>query len=231
MIESFDRIVIRVPNLAAACDEYATLLGVRPVTVDGEMRAWLALSNTVLELVEGSSQDAAISSLVLVSADTEAGDTQLDNDLGLDLSVCNGHETAAFRDNYSQGCLPTTGVDHLVLRSVDADRCIALFNGRLGIRLALDQDVPEWGGRMLFFRAGKLTLEVIASHTVEPDAVDTFWGLTFHLPDIEARAAQLQDLGVALSEVRDGRKPGTRVATVHSHCLGLPTLLLQPAPR
>jgi catechol 2,3-dioxygenase-like lactoylglutathione lyase family enzyme len=231
MIESFDRIVIRVPDLAAACDEYATLLGVRPVVFGSDKRAWLALSNTVLELAEGFCEKAAIESLVLVSAGSGVGDVPLDNDLGLDLRVGDGSETAAFRDDCPQGCVLNTGVDHLVLRSVDADRCISLFNGRLGIRLALDQDVPEWGGRMLFFRAGKLTLEVIASHKVEPGAVDAFWGLTLHLPDIEARAAELHDLGVELSEVREGRKPGTRVATVHSHCLGLPTLLLQPAPR
>ncbi|MEP1471214.1 MAG: VOC family protein [Halieaceae bacterium] len=231
MIESFDRIVIRVPDLAAACEEYATLLGSRPLLLDGDKRAWLALSNTVLEFAEGPVASATIVSLALVSAGSDVADAALDNDLGLDLRVGDGRYTAAFRDDCPQGCLPDTGVDHLVLRSVDADRCISLFNGRLGIRLALDQDVPEWGGRMLFFRTGKLTLEVIASHTVEPGAVDAFWGLTFHLPDIEVRAAQLRDLGVELSDVRDGRKPGTRVATVHSHCLGLPTLLLQPAPR
>ncbi len=43
-------------------------------------------------------------------------------------------------------------------------------------------------------------------------------------------AARLRAAGVSLSELRKGRKPGTRVATVKSHCLGLPTLLLEPAP-
>ena len=32
---------------------------------------------------------------------------------------------------------------------------------------------------------------------------------------------------VAVSEVREGRKPGTRVCTVKSHCLDVPTLLVQ----
>jgi catechol 2,3-dioxygenase-like lactoylglutathione lyase family enzyme len=131
--------------------------------------------------------------------------------------------------SHPQASLTNIAVDHLVLRAVDADRCIALFNGELGIRLALDQDVPEWGGRMLFFRAGKLTLEVIANQAADSAEANTFWGMTFQVPDIDAMAAKLAAAGVELSAVRKGRKPGTRVATVHSHCLGLPTLLLQPA--
>ena len=51
---------------------------------------------------------------------------------------------------------------------VACDDYAALFNGELGIRLALDQDVPQWGGRMLFFRTGKLTLEVIANQSADP---------------------------------------------------------------
>lgn len=113
---------------------------------------------------------------------------------------------------------------------VACDDYAALFNGELGIRLALDQDVPQWGGRMLFFRAGKLTLEVIANQAADSAEANTFWGMTFQVPDIDAMAAQLGAAGVELSAVRNGRKPGTSVATVHSHCLGLPTLLLQPAP-
>ena len=43
-------------------------------------------------------------------------------------------------------------------------------------------------------------------------------------------AAELASRGVTLTAVRDGRKPGTRVATLKSHDLGIPTLLIEPAP-
>lgn len=228
MIKSFDRILISVPDLRAACDDYAALLGARPILFSKPGHAWLGLANTVLELVERPVAAATIEALVLESAESTSSEVAFSNELGLDLRLSDGVATAAFRESHNEACLIETGIDHLVLRAVDADRCIALFNGELGIRLALDQDVPEWGGRMLFFRAGKLTLEVIASQAADPPAGNTFWGMTFQVPDIDTMAAVLDAAGVELSAVRSGRKPGTRVATVHSHCLGLPTLLLQP---
>jgi len=229
MIQGFDRIVIGVPDLDVAIAEYTVLLGARPLSPGDRQRAWLALSNTVIELVETPGDSASIDALVLTRDDPGEREEALPNSLNLDLRLGDGRHTRDFRANYAPACLDDIGVDHLVLRAVDAERCIDLFNKELGIRLALDQEVPEWGGRMLFFRAGKLTLEVIAN--LNAGDVDAFWGLTFHCPDIAAHAAGLRAAGVELSEVRDGRKPGTRVATVHSHCLGLPTLLLQPAPR
>jgi catechol 2,3-dioxygenase-like lactoylglutathione lyase family enzyme len=119
-------------------------------------------------------------------------------------------------------------VDHLVLRTDNAQSCIELFASTLGIRLALDRTVPEWGGRMLFFRAGKLTLEAIQS---DDDTLkgNHFHGIAFQCQNIERTAEDLVERGVTLSDIREGRKPGTFVATVKSHCLGLPTLLIQPA--
>ena len=122
-----------------------------------------------------------------------------------------------------------TAVDHIVLMTADADACIRLFgeNG-YGMRLALDQLVPEWGGRMLFFRCGKMTLEVIQK-LEDPPEQDFFWGITYLCEDLEATLDQLDENGVKHSDIRDGRKPGTQVATVKSHTLGIPTLLIQPA--
>ena len=40
---------------------------------------------------------------------------------------------------------------------------------------------------------------------------------------------KLDSRGVRLSEVRAGRKPGTRVTTLKSRDLGIPTLLIEPA--
>ena len=118
-------------------------------------------------------------------------------------------------------------VDHVVLRTTDADDCIRLFGKDLGMRLALDQSVPEWGGRMLFFRCGKLTLEVIQSD--DPPDRDAFWGISYHCQDLSRTLEGLDAAGVAHSGERLGRKPGTRVATVKSHTLGIPTLLIGPS--
>jgi hypothetical protein len=80
---------------------------------------------------------------------------------------------------------------------------------------------------MLFFRAGKLTLEVIEP-LGEPPAADYFWGIAYQCADLQRTALQLASRGVSLSVIRAGRKPGSFVATVKSHCLEIPTLLLQP---
>ena len=81
---------------------------------------------------------------------------------------------------------------------------------------------------MLFFRAGKLTLEVIESDS-EDARGNFFWGIAYQCPDIERASAEFMARGVALSDVRQGRKPGTRVASIKSHCLQIPTLLIEPA--
>ena len=81
---------------------------------------------------------------------------------------------------------------------------------------------------MLFFRAGKLTLEVIES---EGDAKsgNSFWGLAYQCQDLAGTIHTLGERGVAVSAMREGRKPGTLVATLKSHHLEIPTLLIQPA--
>jgi len=119
-------------------------------------------------------------------------------------------------------------VDHIVLQSADADDCIRIFGEEgLGMRLALDQLVPEWGGRMVFFRMGKMTLEVIQNLKQTPSH-DYFWGITYLCDELNKTVAALDERGVAHSPIRKGRKPGTIVATIKSHCLGLPTLLVGP---
>jgi hypothetical protein len=149
------------------------------------------------------------------------------NVLGLDLKRCDGRDTERFRGECPQAQCQSVSVDHLVLRSDDVPGCIALFRDELGVRLALDKTVPEWGGRMLFFRGGKLTLEVIESAADDPRG-SYFWGLAYRCSDLDALVARLREQGAEVSSTRKGRKPGTRVATLKSHCLDIPTLLIQP---
>ncbi|MEP4486394.1 MAG: VOC family protein [Halioglobus sp.] len=228
MVVAFDRITITVADLTAACNELKVLTGkearILPDSTASGRTAWLALSNTTLELVEGQCEENTIDALVL-SVDATV---DLNNDMGVSLSATDGKETEQFRADFPESSTDAIGVDHVVLRCNDGQDCIDLFGTQLGIRLALDQDVPEWGGRMLFFRTGKLTLEVLAN---EDTKINHFWGLTFFNADLTGWHHRLTGAGVEVSAIRDGRKPGTRVASIKSHCLGLPALLLQPAPR
>lgn len=228
MVNTFDRIVIAVPDLQAAIAEYQQLLGV-PVpqrAADEPPAAWFILANTVIELVQSRVDTALISGIVFGSQTSPVGDVTVANSRNLDIRLCRGTSTSDLRAQRPDIEAGDFKVDHLVLHTSSADECIGLFGRQLGIRLALDQMVPQWGGRMLFFRAGKLTLEVIESARDKP-AEDYFWGIAYQCPNLDDTAARLSARGVALSELRAGRKPGSVVATLRSHCLGIPTLLIQ----
>jgi len=124
---------------------------------------------------------------------------------------------------------PITAVDHVVVRTQSADAAKRFYGDQLGIRLALEQDVPDWGGTQLFFRASSMSIEVIASEKAPEE--DDLWGFAFKTASIEATHQRLIDGGIKVSEIREGRKPGTRVCTIKSHTLEVPTLLIEhPRP-
>lgn len=231
MISGVDRIVVSVPELDSAVADYRLLLGCFPSSPESNAAATggccFELNNTRIELTTAR-EPWGIRGLVFASGTGDGAPMTVENSRGLDLKLSGASASATPRS-----CAPRSGatrsslrVDHLVLRTGDADDCIELFTRRLGIRLALDRTVPEWGGRMLFFRTGKLTLEVIEPGGDVP-ARDHFWGIAYQCSDIELTRGQLLQRGVTLSGVRAGRKPGTRVMTVKSHGLGIPTLLVQ----
>ena len=126
-----------------------------------------------------------------------------------------------------------TAMDHVVVATADPERAAALYGARLGLDMALDRSHPEWG-RLMFFRCGDLIVEVTHRPAKErnksgAEALDRLRGLCWRVADIDATHARLIAAGVDVSEVRTGRKPGTRVMTVRSGTSGVPTLLVQPS--
>jgi catechol 2,3-dioxygenase-like lactoylglutathione lyase family enzyme len=124
-----------------------------------------------------------------------------------------------------------SGVDHVVVRSEAPEAAIAFYGGQLGLRLALDRTFEAWGARLLFFRVGGVTIEIAApAKPVErPAPDDSFWGISWRVPDVDAARARLADGGFDVSEVRVGRRPGTRVCTVRGPTHGVATLLIAPS--
>ncbi len=118
-------------------------------------------------------------------------------------------------------------LDHVLLRSSDPQAAVALYGQGLGIRLALDREM--FGTRMLFFRVGGVTLEVIADPAV--GAQDLLSGLSYRVRDLDAAHARLLAAGVPVSERRAGRKPGTQVFSVRGGSCGVPTLFLRDPAR
>jgi catechol 2,3-dioxygenase-like lactoylglutathione lyase family enzyme len=126
---------------------------------------------------------------------------------------------------------PITALDHVVISTTDPERAAALYGARLGLDMALDRSRPDWG-RLMFFRCGDLIVELVHRPDATADkAHDRLWGLSFRVADIEATQARLTSAGVDVSDVRTGRKPGTRVLNVRSGTCGIPTLLVEPTAR
>jgi catechol 2,3-dioxygenase-like lactoylglutathione lyase family enzyme len=121
-----------------------------------------------------------------------------------------------------------TAMDHVVVSTADPERAAALYGARLGLDMALDRSHPDWG-RLMFFRCGDLIVEVVQrpKDTAVDKAHDRLWGLSWRVADIDATRARLASAGVEVSEVRAGRKPGTRVLTVRNGTCGIPTLLVE----
>ena len=126
-----------------------------------------------------------------------------------------------------------TAMDHVVVATADPERAAALYGARLGLDMALDRSHPDWG-RLMFFRCGDLIVEVAhkaGKEKAAETAPDRLRGLCWRVIDIDATHARLVADGVEVSEVRTGRKPGTRVMTVRSGTCGVPTLIVQSSAK
>jgi len=118
-------------------------------------------------------------------------------------------------------------IDHVVIRSASPDAAIGLYERGLGVRLALDRSFG--GRRMLFFRVGGVTLEVV--HDAALSDSDAFYGVAYRVRDLTAAHARLCEAGFEVTEPRAGNKSGTRVFSVKRGTCGVPTLILHDPAR
>lgn len=119
-------------------------------------------------------------------------------------------------------------LDHVALRTSDPDAGIQLYGQGLGIRLALDR-VLFGTTRMLFFRVGGVTLELVQDPNVGER--DAYYGVALRVRDLEAAHARLRGAGLTLDAIRAGHKPGTQVFSVKSGTCGVPVLVLRDPSR
>ncbi|CAM3714967.1 VOC family protein [Tsukamurella ocularis] len=221
-----DQVILDVPTEARVA--HARLLGAEPAeryTAEG------------IDVAVGAPSWASASGL-LVAADDAAAAAKLAERRGLPVTDV-GAGFAGAADGLVLGLAgPTepatapgaeiTGVDHVVVTSPNRDRIIATLCGRLDFDLRLDR-VQSWGVHQLFFRRGDLLVEVVLQEGegVEPAGPDALWGVAWRTVDADATHTRLTEQGIAMSEVRRGAKPGTRVATVKDPALGVPTIVLE----
>ena len=191
---------------------YTLLLGVDPVRVDGDVHRF-QLERGAVEIEPG---EPGLHSVRF--AGSPVADVSFH---GLPVLVAAPRPAPA--------AVPGVAIDHVVVQTIDAERAIALWRDRLGVRLALDRAFPERGLRLLFFRTGGMTLEFATPHPAPAgvDEPDRLHGVSYRVTDLQARRARLLDAGIDVSPIRRGMRPGTSVVTVRSGTAGVPTLLLQ----
>jgi catechol 2,3-dioxygenase-like lactoylglutathione lyase family enzyme len=122
-------------------------------------------------------------------------------------------------------------LDHVVINTPNPDRAVALYGARLGLDFRLDRTNPQWGSRLMFFRCGGAVVEIGSRLGGEAsDGPDKLSGLAWRVTDPDAVQARLAKAGFDVSEVRTGRKPGTKIFTVRSGVPGAPTVMLSAEP-
>jgi catechol 2,3-dioxygenase-like lactoylglutathione lyase family enzyme len=211
-----DSVQIGVADLDTGIAAYSLLLGMEQLP--GSRRFQLAPG--AIELVQG---EEGIRSIRFVTDEGEAAPILPASIDGLTVLI----EPATTAPGAVLEA-PVQAIDHVVVRSTDPDRAVALWCDRLGLRLALDRVFEERGLRLLFFRSGGITLEYATAHPpAEPGRPDRFWGVSYRVRDLASHRERLLAAGVDVGEIRVGMRPGTSVATVRSGTAGVPTLLLQ----
>jgi catechol 2,3-dioxygenase-like lactoylglutathione lyase family enzyme len=239
VIDGLDHLTLRASFRDGAVGAYETLLGRR--AEDGRLR----VGNVGLA-IEDHASTAQLSSMVFVTESLDAAARLLERRAvpsegkgdRLALSTEATHGVAIVLIERPDAPAPSsllnsgeaasiTALDHVVIRSPNPDRAIALYAGRLGLDLRLDRSNPDWGSRLLFFRCGDLVVEI--AHDLKKgvsDAPDQLWGLSWRTPDIARANERLKKAGVEVSAPRDGRRPGSQVFSVQSHTANVPTIVI-----
>ena len=145
------------------------------------------------------------------------------NSSDLNLLVFDKDTSLSNKGNYEDDTI--SKFNQIIIYTPDMEYLRNLFTEKLGIRLALDKvfNFGEKDIRMMFFRIGSVTLEVIEN----PDSESlSFGGVGWHSESISKCHKRLIDSNFELSEIRKGRKPGTVVATIRNAPLKMPTIII-----
>ena len=100
-----------------------------------------------------------------------------------------------------------------------------LLADKLGIRLALDKvfDFGEGEVRMLFFRIGGVTIEVVENKKISSTS---FGGIGWHSDNLRLCHERLLKSNFTLSKIRKGRKSDTLVSTIKNAPVDIPTIII-----
>ena len=206
---------IEVPDLVAAKKDYQKLLGQFTGKTDDSFQ----VGGITIELIHNPHIDAA----KIVQTELYAPSQQTSSSIEANPTfILSTSKPAQHRPGYFKH------LAMIVLMTNDIAQAENLLSNTLELPLKRRLVLKENNTQLLFYESGPTTLEV-AQDTNNTNEKKYFWGLGFYTDNIDTCHQALSDQGVTLSEIRQGQKRGTRVATIKSHHLGLPTLLVGPA--
>lgn len=257
MITGLDHVAVAVRDFDAAVDGYRRMFGREPDLQpgDGAQRAWFRFPNMALEIVApgddhpGHAVRARLDEagegvwLAAFQVDDVAAATKLLGRRGLSVEPM-GELTRVqaaglhflLWPKRERVTSPPTGeaaaavssMDHIVVHSPNPDRAVGIYGAKFGMDLRLDRENAQWGARQLFFNCGGAVFEVGASlKTPVSTDQDSFGGFAWRVTDADAARDRIAAAGFNVSEVRTGRKPGSRVFTVRDAPGGVPTLMIE----
>jgi catechol 2,3-dioxygenase-like lactoylglutathione lyase family enzyme len=226
MISALDHLDLAVPDLDAAIAGYRLLFG-----RDGDGPVF-ATANMALRLVQRPSEGGL--RRIAFAVDDALKATRLAANRGLTLDEpTQAHDFAIALVEGQPPAAPAgargglTALDHVVIQTAAPERALALYGARAGLDLRLDRTEPRWGTRLMFFRCGDLVVEIMHGLAAGvSDAPDRLWGLSWRSDDLDAAQARLAAAGIDVSEIRTGRKPGTRVFTIRAGTSDVPSLVV-----
>jgi catechol 2,3-dioxygenase-like lactoylglutathione lyase family enzyme/predicted enzyme related to lactoylglutathione lyase len=262
MITAVSHLAFAADDVEAAAADYAIVLDRKPQRLqaaDGRTLYRFPLNNVAFEIFAAEGRGEGLRSIAFEAVDIDATVRKLgrrglgvgaiaeemfgaDSGGGVsrrfsEIAPASTHgvgmsvvETLARPDAGKLGSV--SGLDHVVIRSPNPERAVALYGGRLGLDFALDRTNQDWGSRLLFFVCGGVRVEI--GHSLAKgvsDLPDSLWGVAWRVADCTETQAKLTAAGVATSDGKAGRRPGSKVLTVRSHTRNVPTIVLSAVPK
>jgi hypothetical protein len=202
-------IVVEVPNALAAADEYQYLFNCG-TTKFSDAVYLLALKNVDLWLKQTEIETARIVKINL------AGDEDENSPIA-EFQICAPSEQNSSTD---------VGIDMVVYMTNSPQNMRETLAGPpLSLTPKNTITLGDDGSELSFYPLDSLLLEV-GEYKNKDEQEDGFWGLGLRVDDINEYHRYLRAGQVDISDIKTGMKPNTLVATIKSHNLGIPTLLV-----
>jgi catechol 2,3-dioxygenase-like lactoylglutathione lyase family enzyme len=115
----------------------------------------------------------------------------------------------------ARGASAARAVDHVVIFTDDLAAALRLWRDVLGVPERWRREFPNRGTVNVGLRLGRVTIEIVAPlGGAAGERGESLWGIAYAVDESGAAVARLRHDGIAVTDVRSGLAPATKVATV-----------------